>query len=253
MNKLSIIIPVYNEKNTILKILQRIKEVDLGDIEKEIVIIDDYSIDGTREILKEFTEKHGYQQKSAENYPSNSVDISDNQSLILKVIYHNENLGKGSAIRTGIKYITGDIVLIQDADLEYDPQDYQKLIQPILDGEYKVVYGSRNLGNNKKSGFVYYIGGRFLSTLANLLYGTNITDEPTCYKVFKADVLKNLDLKCGRFEFCPEVTAKVARQGIKIHELPISYQPRSVKEGKKIKFKDAVQAAWTLIKYKFKD
>lgn len=226
--KLSIIIPVYNEENTIKQLLNLVKKVDIGKVEKEMVIIDDGSYDNTFEVLK---------------------NIND-----IKLIRHTKNIGKGAAIRTGIKHATGDIILIQDADLEYDPNEYMALIKPIINGKAEVVYGSRRLKkeNKKHSGFSFYIGGVFLTWFTNLLYPSlHITDEPTCYKVFKADVIKNLNLKCKRFEFCPEVTAKIARKGIKIYEVPISYHPRSIKEGKKINWRDGIEAIWTLLKYKF--
>jgi len=225
---LSVIIPVYNEKNTILKILEKVKSVK---IDKEIIIVDDFSTDGTREILE-------------------SLKGKDEK---LKIIFQKKHVGKGFAIRTALKFVEGEIVLIQDADLEYDPNEYPKLIELILEGKAKVVYGSRVLKKNPKASIIFYIGGRFLSFLTNLLYGTNITDEPTGYKVFSTDVLKSIDLKCLGFEFCPEVTAKVAKKGYKIYEVPINYNPRSIKEGKKIRFKDALKAVFTLIKYRFID
>ncbi|NTW21962.1 glycosyltransferase family 2 protein [Candidatus Falkowbacteria bacterium] len=226
--KLSILIPAFNEKTTILELLAKVEAVDLSSlgVEKEIVIIDDFSTDGTREMIKD--------------YPGEAVKI-----------FHDKNYGKGHAIRSGIAQMTGDIAIIQDADLEYDPNDYYKLVKPIIDGEAAVVYGSRYLNKNQKGGAFYYFGGRMLSVMANLLYGLKITDEPTCYKVFKADLLKSIDLKCEKFEFCPEVTAKVARQGHKILEVPINYYPRSVDEGKKIKLHDGLEAIWVLIKYRF--
>jgi glycosyltransferase involved in cell wall biosynthesis len=164
-------------------------------------------------------------------------------------------MGKGYAIRTGLNYVTGDMVIIQDADLEYDPEDYKNLIIPIMAGKAKVVYGSRNLGRGKheKSYFSFYIGGIFLSKMANFLYRLNITDEATCYKTFRTDVIKGINLKCKRFEFCPEITAKIAKKGIKILEIPISYHPRKKSEGKKINWKDGVEAIWTLIRYRFND
>ena len=228
--KLSIIIPVYNEEKTIMNLIDLVEKVKIP-IEKEIVIVDDFSKDNTREVLKKIKKNN------------------------IKVLYHDKNRGKGYAIRTGLKKVTGDIVIIQDADLEYDPNDYGKLIKPILDGKAEVVYGSRVLGRGKheKSYLTFYLGGRFLSILANLLYRTKITDEATCYKVFKTEIIKDINLKCERFEFCPEVTAKVAKKGIKIIELPIAYHPRSKKQGKKINWKDGLQAIWVLIKYRFKD
>ncbi|MDI6892706.1 MAG: glycosyltransferase family 2 protein [Actinomycetota bacterium] len=223
--KLSVIIPCYNEKENILEILKRVEAVDL---EKEIIIVDDCSTDGTREVL---------------------VTLPPERA---RVIHHAENKGKGSAIRTGLQQVTGDIVIIQDADLEYDPNDYYELVKPVLEGRAEVVYGSRVLRRDVEISYLrYYFGGRFLSWLTNLLYGANITDEPTCYKVFKADVLKGLDLRCRRFEFCPEVTAKLCKRGYKIQEVPISYHPRSIEQGKKIGWRDGIEAIWTLIKYRF--
>ncbi|MDP1729074.1 MAG: glycosyltransferase family 2 protein [archaeon] len=233
--KISVIIPAYNEKNTILDIIKQVKKVPL---KKEIIIIDDFSKDGTREILRKISDKE------------------------VKVLFHDKNYGKGHAIRTGIKGVIGDIVIIQDADLEYDPQDYVKLIKPITEGKSKVVYGTRF--PRKKDKFFpffhyfslsnpYYLANKILTMTSNILYFANITDEPTCYKVFDAEVFKNINLKCEKFEFCPEVTAKVRKKGYKIFEVPINYYPRSVKEGKKIKLKDAFDAFWTLFKYRFND
>jgi glycosyltransferase involved in cell wall biosynthesis len=228
--KLSIIIPVYNEKDTILEVLNKVGNVDLGNVEKEVIIVDDFSTDGTRELLNRLEDKY-------------------------KILYHKRNYGKGTAIRTGISKVTGDIIIIQDADLEYDPNDYKSLIQPIINNETSVVYGSRRLKENNKghSGFSFYIGGIGMTLITNLLYGSNITDEPTCYKVFRAGILKNMNLKCKRFEFCPEVTAKILKKGIKIKEVPISYFPRSKKQGKKINWRDGFEGIWTLLKYRFVD
>jgi len=224
--KISVIIPVYNEKDTILEIIKKVKAVK---ITKEIIVIDDFSKDGTREILRKIKDKS------------------------IKVIFHNKNYGKGYAIRTGIKYIAGNIAIIQDADLEYNPEDYYKLIEPIIDGKAKVVYGTRFPKDKKHPPFtnLFFLANKILTLTTNILYNAKITDEPTCYKVFKSEVLKDINLKCERFEFCPEVTAKLRKKGLDIYEVPISYNPRSVKEGKKIKFKDAFEAIWTLIKYRF--
>lgn len=226
---LSIIIPAYNEISTIKEMLSQIEQVDIGPVKKEIIIVDDGSTDGTRDFL-------------------------DKQIKKYKVVFHKKNMGKGFAVRTGIKNATGDIIIIQDADLEYDPNDYKKLITPILQGKSKVVYGSRRLHKKNKqySGFSFFVGGVGLTIIANILYpNLKITDEPTCYKVFRSDVIKSIPLECKRFEFCPEVTAKVAKRHIKIKEIPIKYFPRHSDEGKKIKWKDGVEAVWTLLKYRF--
>jgi len=231
--KLSVIIPVYNEEETIAEIVRRIKTVNL---EKEIIIVEDGSTDKTREILKEILKQK---------------DSSDEIKLVSRL----QKSGKGEAIRTGLKYVSGDIVIIQDADLEYNPIDYHRLIKPIAEGEVLVVYGSRVLGKNPKpdspSGWFFYLGGRSLSVLTNLLYRTEITDEPTCYKVFKTTLLRSLNLKCKGFEFCPEVTAKIAKRGIEIKEIPICTTSRTLKEGKKIRLRDWFVAVWTLTKYRF--
>lgn len=228
VKKLSVIMPAYNEIASIEKIIRAVKSVRLP---KEIIIVDDGSTDGTRDFLKK---------------------INDPQ---IKVFFHKKNMGKSSAIRTGIAHATGDIIIIQDADLEYDPQDYEKLIKPIIDKKTKVVYGSRFSTPDKRPGVLnpYFAANRILTHMANILYGAGITDEPTCYKVFDAKLLKSIKLESKRFEFCPEVTAKVKKAGHRIIEVPINYYPRTLKEGKKIKFVDGLEAIWTLIKYRFID
>lgn len=222
--KLSIIIPVYNEENAVKQIINKVKETSLS-IDKEIIVVDDGSTDKTAESLRKI-----------------------GGVVLLK---HNKNKGKGAAIITGLSNVTGDIVLIQDADLEYDPKDYNALIEPFLRNNAEVVYGSRTLGKNEKGHWSFHLGGWGLTVFANLLYGLNITDEATCYKVFKTDLLRSLNLESKGFEFCPEVTAKIGKRKIKIYEVPISYYPRSKKEGKKIKWKDGFIALWVLFKNRF--
>ena len=222
---LSVLIPAYNEVKNIQKILKKIGEVN---IPKEIVVVDDGSTDGTRELL--------LQLRSDE----------------ITVIFHEKNQGKGGAIKTAIQHATGNIIIIQDADLEYDPQDYYKLIPLIANGQEKVVYGSRFLNKKNKHSYISFLwGGQVVTWITNILYNQNLTDEPTCYKVFDATLLKSIKLNCTGFEFCPEVTAKVAKKGYKIPEIPINYFPRSISEGKKINWKDGVEAIWVLLKYRF--
>lgn len=228
MTKLTIIIPVYNEKATILDLLQQVRAVDIGNLDKEIIVVDDGSTDGT-------------------------TDLLENAGNIL-VIKQPLNMGKGSAIRTGLERATGEIVLIQDADLEYDPQDYPTLIAPILSGDCDVVYGSRRLIRQDKqyARWTFYAGGIVLTFVTNLLFpGANITDEPTCYKVFRRSLLNRIRLECTGFEFCPEITAKVLRLNTRIFEVPIRYSPRGAAEGKKIKWQDGLIHIWVLIKYRF--
>lgn len=224
--KLSIVIPVFNEKNTIKEILRQVRAVDLGDIDKEIIVVDDCSTDGTIDILKL------------------EVDSS------LKVLYHKQNQGKGAAVRTGFASATGDLIIIQDADLEYDPEDYMKLIQPVLKGKATVVYGSRFTGERRNMLYWHYLGNRFLSLVTNVLYNTTISDMETCYKLFTKEALEGLVIKANKFDFEPEITAKILRKGIRIYEVPISYTGRESHEGKKISWKDALPALWALAKYR---
>ena len=221
--KLSVIMPVYNEKRTLPLILEKVLAVD---IPKQVIIVNDGSTDSTRDLL---TAIEG-------SYPD------------VQVIHHQVNRGKGAAIRTALKQVTGDVVVIQDGDLEYDPEDYHKLLAPIREGKAEVVYGSRVLGRGKKSYVRYYLGGKLLSFVVNWLYGVHITDEPTCYKAFTRRALREVNLECTGFEFCPEVTAKVLKRGCRIHEVPISYRPRRMQEGKKIRWKDGLVALWTLLR-----
>jgi len=227
--KLSIIVPVFNEENTIEEIIRQVISLP---IDSELIIVDDGSTDKTREILKKYDGKDK-----------------------IKIILHEKNRGKGYAIRTGLKSFSGDAVTIQDADLEYDPKDLPKLLKPIEEGKADVVYGSRFMNEKKRDNqrLSFYLGSVVLTALTNILYNAHLTDEATCYKMFKRDVISAVKLRCKRFEFCPEVTAKVRKLGFKIMELPISYKPRKITEGKKINAKDGISAAWTLIKYRFID
>ncbi len=226
MNKLSVVIPVYNEKNYILEIIRRVKAVQ---IEKEIIIVDDCSTDGTREILEGLAAKGE------------------------KVIFHEKNMGKGAALRTGFRNVTGDYVIVQDADLEYDPDDFHKLLAPVLKGKAEVVYGSRFTGERRNMFFHHWVGNRFLTLITNILYNTTISDMETCYKLFRTDIIKSIDIKSNRFNFEPEITAKVLKKGIRIYEVPISYTGREFSEGKKISWVDGISALWTLIKCRFVD
>lgn len=232
MKKITILIPIFNEVNTLRLILQKIDEVSFCDLEKEIILIDDYSTDGTRDILKEL------EQTSADKY---------------KIYYHDKNMGKGASLRTGFGHVTGDIVIIQDADLEYNPSDYEPLIKLLVDGKADVVYGSRFL--NEKSEFMLLskLANKFLTFVTNVLYGVKLTDMETCYKAFKTDFIKGIQVKANRFDFEPEITAKVLKKGAKLIELPVLYNAREYDEGKKITWKDGVHAVWTLVKFRFSD
>ena len=227
--RLSVVIPVYNEVGTIKEIVSRVQAVDL---EKEIIIVDDGSTDGTRELLEEIT-------LSLEN---------------VRVLYHDHNQGKGAALRTGFESATGDIVIIQDADLEYDPREYPVLLEPILDGRADIVYGSRFLGGpHRVLFFWHYLGNKFLTLLSNALTNLNLTDMETCYKVFRKEVLSDIQLKSNRFGFEPEFTAKIAKKGFRIYETSISYSGRTYAEGKKIGWKDGVKAIFAIIWFRFFD
>jgi len=224
--KLSVIIPVYNEKNTLEKILDKVLAVPL---EKEVILVDDCSKDGSREILKNM-----------------------NRSGVVTV-FHDVNKGKGAAIRTGLQYVTGDVVVIQDADLEYAPNEYLKLIEPIKSGHADVVYGSRFSGKTEKMSLAHYLGNKVLTIATNILYGTKLTDMETCYKMVKVPIFKSLKLRANRFDFEPEITAKLLKSGKKIIEIPISYEGRHWTEGKKITWKDGLAALLSIIKYRFID
>ena len=224
--KLSVIVPVYNERNTVAEIVRQMRAVELP-VEREIVIVDDGSGDGTRDVLSQLADS------------------------TVHVVLHPHNRGKGAAIRTGLAQITGDLVLIQDADLEYDPEDWPKLLSPVLKGRARVVYGSRFTGERRNMLFLHWVGNRFLSLVTNVLYNTTLSDMETCYKLFDRELIDAIDLRSDGFDFEPEVTAKILRRGIRIYEVPISYSGREFDEGKKITWRDGLVALKTLVKYRF--
>src|SRR5262245_30819878 len=229
---LSILMPVYNEANTILEIINRIEAVSLGNVRKELIIVDDASKDGTREILDDMRKASPHE-----------------------VYFHAQNMRKGAALRTALTYATGDIIIIQDADLEYDPAEYAELIKPILNGRADVVYGSRLSGAKvaRAFNFWHFVGNKMLTLITNVLYNSILSDMETCYKVFRADVIKNIQIKSNRFDFEPEITAKVLKRKHKLYEAPISYYGRDFSEGKKITWRDGFAAVWALVKYRFID
>lgn len=233
MKKLSILIPVFNEVKTLVEVLDKVANSNTLGLEKELIIVDDGSTDGTRDLLSTL---------DADKYHA-------------RIFMHEKNQGKGAALRTGQGKATGDIIMIQDADLEYSPDEYPNLLTPILDGHADVVYGSRLTGSKvaRAFKFTHYVGNKFLSLLTNILYDCTLTDMETCYKVFRADIFKRVVIKSNRFEFEPEITAKVLKQGVRIYELPISYFGRDYAEGKKITWKDGFGAIWALFKYRFMD
>jgi len=224
---LSIVIPVYNERATIEKIVDRVLKANTLGLKKKVIIVDDGSTDGTKKILSKMNNKR------------------------TKTYFLKKNQGKGAALRHGFKKSTGDIILIQDADLEYHPEEYVTLLKPFLNGRASVVYGSRELsGKNKHSHALFHFGGRMVTKFTNILYKSNLTDEPTGYKVFRKEVLLDIPLKCKGFEFCPEVTGHVLKRKIEIVEVPIKYSARHLEDGKKIRAKDGLEAFWTLLRVK---
>jgi glycosyltransferase involved in cell wall biosynthesis len=224
--RISVVIPAYNEMHTIRSILARVQNTNRVD---EILVVDDGSTDGTRDILKEL----------------------DGSGLI-RVILHEKNQGKGAAVMTGVRQASGDVIIIQDADLEYDPRDYPALLQPIDEGIADVVYGSRFLGAARRpTMFWHMIANKLLTLMTNLLYNNILTDMETGYKVFRREVVSNFEIHARRFDFEPEFTAKILKGKVRIFEVPITFNPRDYSEGKKIKFKDAIEAVWTLLKYRF--
>ena len=230
MNKVSILIPVYNEINTLLPLLEKVEKASFGGLEKEIILVDDCSTDGTKDILKNLENKY-------------------------KVLYHKVNQGKGAALRTGFAAVTGDIAVIQDADLEYDPDDYDGVIKLILNEGADVAYGSRflNLNESKTVVKVNFFANKMLTFMTNLLFGAKLTDMETCYKAFKTEFIKDIQIKSDRFDFEPEITAKVLKKKAKLKEAPIKYCGRTFEEGKKITWKDGIHAVLALVKFRFTD
>ena len=227
--KLSIVVPVYNEKNTIEKILDEIKAVE--GIDKEIIVVDDASTDGTTDILKELEKVH--------------PDI--------RFYYKEKNRGKGHTLKLGFQHTTGDYVIVQDADLEYDPNDYHKLIRALDEYNAQVIYGSRFSGSYEDMSTLHYFGNKLLTLITNIFFGVMLTDMETCYKLMPGDFVRKVSIKSERFDFEPEITAKILKSGLKIREVPISYRGRTHSEGKKITWRDGIHALFTLIKYRFTD
>lgn len=230
LRKLSVVVPVYNERNTLVEVVRRMRSVQLPDgVDREIIVVDDGSTDGTRDVLRQLGDS------------------------TVRVVLHPTNRGKGAALRTGFEHATGDYVLVQDADLEYDPDDWPRLVNPVLQGKARVVYGSRFTGERRNMLFLHWVGNRFLSLVTNVLYNTTLSDMETCYKLLERSLVDRLDLRADRFDIEPEITAKVLKLGVRIYEVPISYTGREFEEGKKITWKDGFAALWTLVKYRFRD
>lgn len=229
LKKLSVVIPVYNEKNTLRKIIELVEAVDLGELEKEIILVDDASTDGTVEILKELEAEKPH----------------------LKIFYKEKNSGKGFTLKEGFKHTSGEYVIVQDADLEYDPEDYLKLLRTLEEDDVDVVYGSRFSGNYEDMSNLHYFGNKMLTMITNMLFGVLLTDMETCYKLIPGDFARELDIKSARFNFEPEVSAKILKSGMRIKEVPISYVGRTHSEGKKITWRDGLSALTTLIKFRF--
>ena len=230
IRKLSVIVPVFNERNTLVEIVRRMRAVELPEnIETEIIVVDDGSDDGTRDVLRQLGDS------------------------TVRIVMHPNNRGKGAALRTGFASATGEYVLVQDADLEYDPEDWPKLLQPVIRGKARVVYGSRFTGERRNMLFLHWVGNRFLSLTTNVLYNTTLSDMETCYKLIDRQLLDTLTLHSNRFEIEPELTAKILKRGVRIYEVPISYTGREMDEGKKITWRDGVTALYTLVRYRFRD
>ncbi|MGO9875378.1 MAG: glycosyltransferase family 2 protein [Acidimicrobiia bacterium] len=230
IRKLSVIVPVFNERNTVVEVLRRMRAVELPDgIDREIIVVDDGSTDGTRDVLNQLRDS------------------------TVRILLHDDNRGKGAAVRTGLEVASGDYVLIQDADLEYDPEDWPKLVAPVMRGRAQVVYGSRFTGERRNMLFLHWVGNRMLSFVTNVLYNTTLSDMETCYKLVDRELLLDLRLRCRHFDIEPEITAKILKRRIRIYEVPISYMGREFDEGKKITWRDGFAALWTLAKFRFAD
>jgi glycosyltransferase involved in cell wall biosynthesis len=230
IRKLSVIVPVFNERTTLVEVIRRMRTVELPDgIEREIIVIDDGSTDGTRDVLRQLGDS------------------------TVRVLRHETNRGKGAAVRTGLQVASGDYILIQDADLEYDPEDWPKLIAPVQRGRARVVYGSRFTGERRNMLFLHWVGNRLLSLVTNVLYNTTLSDMETCYKLVDRSLMLELSLRSSRFDIEPEITAKILKRRIRIYEVPISYTGREFDEGKKITWRDGFAALWALAKFRFAD
>ena len=238
---LSVVMPVYNEAKFLSEIIRQVQAVDLGPMERELVLVDDCSTDGSGEMVRALEGK-------------TSIDGSLRPfDRPIRVFSHAVNQGKGAALRTGFAQAAGDLVIIQDADLEYDPEDYHKLLAPVIKGKAEVVYGSRFTGERRNMFFHHWVGNRFLTLVTNVLFNTTLSDMETCYKLFKREALEGIVIKSDRFNFEPEITAKILKKGIRIYEVPISYTGREFDEGKKITWRDGLVALWCLVKFRFTD
>jgi glycosyltransferase involved in cell wall biosynthesis len=230
LRKLTIVVPVFNERNTLVEVLRRMRAVELPDgIEKEIIVVDDGSTDGTRDVLRQLGDS------------------------TVRVVLLDENQGKGAALRAGFAHATGEFVLVQDADLEYDPEDWPKLLNPVMRGRARVVYGSRFTGERRNMLLLHWIGNRFLSMTTNVLYNTTLSDMETCYKLIERTLIEEMKLQSNRFDIEAEMSAKILKRGVRIYEVPISYSGREFDEGKKITWRDGFSALWTLVKYRIRD
>ena len=251
---LSIVIPIYNEVASLKELLQQVANIEIG-MKKELILVDDFSTDGTRDILKEIEDIQENSDDISRYLTTTEMPINENtentDEISVKIFYHDVNKGKGATLRTGFQHITGEITLIQDADLEYDPKDYPQLLQPILNGEADVVYGSRFMEGKQTGLMRSYLANQFLTTLANIVNGTKLTDMETCYKVMRTSILSEISLYSDRFGFEPEITAKLAKRKFKIVEVPISYRGRDYHEGKTVSWKDGIAAIFHILRFRF--